>query len=46
MSTIFNMINNCVVIIYSHIIICNHIYSNAVLIMVVIKIMIAIEVQI
>jgi hypothetical protein len=46
MSIMFNMTNNCVVIIYYHIIKYNHIYCHVVLKMVVIKKMIMIEVQI
>jgi len=46
MSIIFNMIINNVLVIYNHIITYIHIYSRVVLRMVVIKIMIATEVEI
>jgi hypothetical protein len=41
-STLFNMIINCVIIIYNHIITYGHIYSHVILIMVVILKMIMI----
>jgi hypothetical protein len=46
MSTIFNMIINYIVVIYSHIVTYSHIYSHVVLIMIVVKIITMIEVQI
>jgi hypothetical protein len=46
MSNVFNMITNCVVIIYSHVITYNHIYNHVVLIVVVVKIMSTTEVEI